>query len=118
MIGHQQIIKARRQKLKPSAIFVEVDVEIKPRYPFEHPENALKWGLYPTVFITNEEAGLPNDWRFVIGCRVLVSCPVLTNEVVELTEKLNAAGATAVYCCGTCDGLLLYCEKGEWHANS
>lgn len=118
MIGHAQIAQIRKQGKRPTAIFFEVDELPAVRYRFEHPENALKWGMHPTVFLTNDEAGQKLDLRFVIGCRVIVSCPVMTDEVTILADTLHTAGASAIYCCGLFDATLLYCEKGEWHANT
>lgn len=87
MIGHQQIIDLRRSGKKPSCVFVDYGYPVPKRLVSEisHPENALRYGLYPTVFIEEEEVP---DVRFLSGCNIIFTCDYSTCEVRRIVEKI------------------------------
>lgn len=87
MIGHQQIIDARRRGEKPKCIFVQYGMKAKRRAEndFGHPEKQIKYRLHPTVYIP--EGQVP-DVRFLSGCRVAFVCDEITPEARMTTQKI------------------------------
>lgn len=118
MIGHQQIIAARRKKLKPTAVWIEVDEPIlhhhKVCFDFEHPERALQYGFYPTIYMTNAECATKSLW-FLVGCVVHVACPVFTPQVDLMIGQL-ACLASLLVCFEKYGDEIQVCVDGEWIA--
>jgi hypothetical protein len=118
MIGHLQILEARKEGRRPTAIFIEAGFQPTPaRYRFERQEEALDYGFYPTVTVTPEELTSRLDLRFCMGCRVHVHGHSMTDDVLDFAEKVAKAGATEVIVCGvTGDSEILTYNRGHWGA--
>lgn len=116
MIGHKQIITARQQGFKPVAVFIEAGLAQMPvRFAFEDPEQALAHNLPATVIIGLGEIGERHDLRFLVDCRVHLHGMKLTDELLELADRIVAAGALHVIVCGLEDSEILVHKNGEWH---
>ncbi len=77
MIGHQQVIDARRAGYKPAAVFVEIGT---PRADALSPERDLRDGLLPAVW-TMGATPAAADLRFLLGLRVHVTLHQGTSEM-------------------------------------
>ena len=112
MIGHQQIIRARLDGMKPAAVFIET--QFKPgTTTFENPEKALDFDILPTVFIAENELRKRHDFRFLTNCQVHVSGASMTDDFLSLVEAI-AVHTNHVIACA--DGDITIFRNGEWHA--
>lgn len=117
MIGHQQILAARKEGFKPVAVFIEAGLAQMPvRFAFEDPEKALAHNLPATVIIGPNEIGARHDLRFLVGCRVHLHGTAMTDELLALADRIVAAGALHVIVFGLEDSEILIHKNGEWHA--
>lgn len=114
MTGHQQIIRARMNGWKPSAVWIEAGTEPMPILSrWDEPEKALDYGFYPTVHIPADELGRKMDLRFLSGLNVHVHAEALTDRVFRLLDAIS----------GLCGHLVAIGENemvmffdGEWSA--
>lgn len=116
MIGHQQIIKARSRRRRPSAIFFDFNMRLpNVRYRWQEAERALENGLFPVVTIEPEKVHMPRDLRFVTGCHIHASSPTWSAEFIAFGEELAAAGATQITmnAFAESDEILTY-KNGKW----
>jgi hypothetical protein len=116
MIGHAQIIAARKRGLKPQAIFIDAGYEpIAPRFTFDDPERAIDNGMHPTVTIPESDLGRRLDLRFVAGCRVHVHGRQLNDSMVNLADAVAQAGAQSIVVCCLDEGseMMIY-ENEKW----
>jgi hypothetical protein len=120
MIGHQQIIEARKRRLRPAAIFFDFGSELPPvRFPFEHPEKALYHRFYPTVTVPPSDDWRLLDLRFVTGCRVHLTGKAWTEDFFGFGERLVDCGASAlVACCPGDNNDLVQWTNGQWSADA
>lgn len=116
MTGHQQIILARQNGLKPKAVFLMVGIEPAGNTFYDQPENALRFGSLPEVFVRPEELNKPLDLRFLVGMPVHIHTPEICDKCVELVEAVADAGATRIVMAALRTGELLQYENGEWIA--
>ena len=118
MRGHETIIAARNAKLKPTAIFIEVDLNPNPpRWYFEDPEVALRIKLHACVHVSMTEPWRRYDFRFVTGCQVHVHGDRWSQDMTDFVERIAAAGAAHVIaCCIRDNDDILEFYEGEWHA--
>jgi hypothetical protein len=117
MIGEKQIIEARREGLRPAAIFVEAGyMPTVASYEFEKHERALDHGFFPTVTLTPDDMRKRLDLRFCAGCRVHVTAPSMTDEVLALAERLVEVGAAHVIAGALDTGEILEWKNGTWRA--
>lgn len=118
MIGHQQIIKARRQGLRPASVFFEFGYPPAPsRFEWAHPERALENNLFPVVQIPREQAAMRHDLRFVTGCLVHAVAPEWSPDFIAFGDALADAGASTVAMCAIAEcGDIRIFHKGEWRA--
>ena len=72
MIGHIEIIQARKQGLKPSIVFVFDYGEIRSDSWFS-PEDMLQNGFIPEVHIHLDDDIAKLDFRFLVGCAVAIN---------------------------------------------
>lgn len=114
MIGHQQIIDARLDGLKPTTVFF-TDAK-PPAYPMpvEAPEKALEHRLYPEVYLSTDDLKKRLDLRFIASCRVLINTKTIKPELVKVAERAAECGATLV-CLASPDEIILF-KDGEWNA--
>lgn len=120
MIGHQQIIDARKQRLRPAAIFFDFGSDPLPvRFPFEHPENALLHRFYPTVTVPLSDDWRLLDLRFVTGCCVHLTGQAWTDDFLDFAGRLVDCGATTLVAfCPSDNNDLLQWANGEWSADA
>ena len=101
--------------MKPAAVFVET--QFRPgKSSYENPEKALHFGMYPTVFLTQNELKKSHDFRFLANCQVHVSGASMSDEFVALVE---AIAAHANHVIAHADGEIIIYKNGDWtaHAN-
>lgn len=118
MIGHNQIIEARKRGFKPAAILINAGFDPMPaRFDFERPERALAWNLYPTVTIPLRDLGKRHDMRFLAGCIVLVNGHGWSDELMTFLDNLaeSAPNVAIVTCVDENNDLMEY-RNGEWIA--
>lgn len=117
MIGHQQIIAARKQGMRPSAVFMEVGRDPLPiQYPFQDPERALALKTHPTVYLATSDLKIRPDLRFLAGIRVHLVCDALTDDVLAIAEAIAAAGSPYLIA-SDCHGVeVIEYKNGEWNA--
>lgn len=121
MIGQRQIVVARQDGQKPSAIFVELGYP--PKAPkavgdkalhaaLYDPECALGAELLPTVYVSPRERP---DMRFAIGCNVAVSGPEWSEKLISLGHAVADAGAAVVIVSAPSDSddLMIF-SQGKW----
>jgi hypothetical protein len=112
MIGHKHIIAARKSGLKPAAIFIDAGYSPPAvRFPFQDPERQLDYGLLPTVTIPPEELGNRLDLRFLAGCSVHIFGPEVSNEILDLADRVTALASKTILAAG--DTLMIF-ENGGW----
>lgn len=118
MIGHLQIIEARKNRMTPTCIFVEYGYEPVPaRYEFQKAENQIAIGSYPFVTITPEEMHQRHDLRFCTGCRVLLNGKRWDDDFLNFAEQIVRAGASGLVCYCPDDGTdLVEYREGNWTA--
>lgn len=117
MIGQSQIIRARQQGLRPRTVFVEAGLAPLPqRFNFEKYENALAYGTHPTVNIPPDELGKRHDFRFLIGCVVIVTGECMSDDLLALGERIAEAGAKQVVVSSFRDSEILQYQNNEWEA--
>lgn len=116
MTGQNQIIAARKQGYKPAAVFVMAGLEPCVSTRFDEPENALRFGLYPTVYIPVAELASRLDLRFLAGLRVHVHADAFTDEVLRLVDAIHSAGAAYLIAGSLQDGEILEYRDGEVNA--
>lgn len=117
MIGEKQIITARQQGFKPAAVFIEAGMPLPTvRYPFEDPEKALEIGSLPTVHISEAELTQRLDLRFLAGCRVHIHGPQMSDELLNLAEKVADAKASHIVVCAFDTTELIEYKNGTWSA--
>jgi hypothetical protein len=117
MIGHMQIIEARKNGWKPTAVFLLAGMSPTPhRFVFEDPERALDHKILPSVYVLPEELGGHLDLRFLAGIRVHLQAQELTDEAITLAETAANAGATHVIAMALNNGEVIEYERGEWKA--
>ncbi|HEX7644836.1 MAG TPA: hypothetical protein VF472_21760 [Burkholderiaceae bacterium] len=119
MRGHKSIIAARRDGLKPSTIFFEVDlpqIPLEKRFPFEDPENYLQTKQHAHVEMSMADEWRTMDWRFASGCHVIMQADQWSDELVELAEKLVTAGAPMVFVASQSTPEMLHFHDGAWEA--
>ena len=114
MIGHQQIIDARMDGLKPPVVFFTDAAPPAYPMPVEAPENALQHRLYPEVYLGSDDLKKRLDLRFIANCRVLINTKEVTPELVAVAERAVECGATQVVLASP-DDIVLY-QNGEWQA--
>lgn len=118
MKGHQQVLNARKDGLRPEAVFVSIGQQIpEATNRFDDPEQAIDLGVYPTIFLGEEEAGMRADWRCLVGCNVHVAARQLTDQVLHTIEQIVEAGAAMVIGCATTDGAMVIYKNGKWSAH-
>ena len=111
MIGHQQIIKARRSGKRPACVFVQYGMDAKPRNDIHHPERQIQQGMLPTVYMKNGEVP---DIRFLSGCKVIFTCDGITPQAREVTQKIiEIQPEMLMFSCLKTNQLGIW-EKGEW----
>ena len=94
MIGHIQIIEARKRGSKPSSIFVDVG-----RKPLSGEDQIVR-GILPTVTITADEVDKVHDFRFLTDCTVHVAGEAWTDGVLVIAERIyNAKARHVIVCC-------------------
>ena len=120
MIGHQQIIDARKRGLKPSAIFFDAGFDVLPaRFDFQKPERALDWGLHPTVTLTAEELAQRHDLRFVTGCQVHASGSGWSDGLLHFLDRLvDCKPHMVVACCIEESPLIMIWQNKEWRTHA
>lgn len=124
MIGHQQIIESRRQRRKPASIFFEIGAPVRPEFvacgparaalrdAIYNPESAMKSGLFPVVYVAEDETP---DLRFARGCNAHISGPRCTAKLIELGHALADAGASMVIISAIAEtSELMIFADGEW----
>jgi hypothetical protein len=117
VIGEKQIIAARLQGLKPAAVFIEAGLpQPKVKFPFQDPERAIEIGSLPTVHISESELRERLDLRFLAGCRVHIHGPHMSDELLNLAEKLAEAKAAHIVVCAFDTPELIEYKNGEWTA--
>lgn len=114
MNGHNTIIAVRRAQLKPSAIFFEVDLGAG---LLGDPETFLRTKQFATVEMTLAEPWRGEDFRFVNDCSVHVHAPAITDDLIDLSQRLADHGAHSVVVCTMeeTDHMLIFSE-GIWNA--
>lgn len=119
MIGHRQVVQARRDGLKPAAIFIDLGLSLPVvTCRFDEPEQALSLNLFPTVYVEDWEVGGPIDWRFVAGCTVHVTVPTFSDDISKAVEQIAEAGVSRLFACSLDDGMILIFSQGEWQAHA
>lgn len=69
MIGHLQVIDARRSRLRPTLVDLVIGPAPTVRYAWQSPESMLAQGDVPTVYTAGEQPELA-DLRWLTGLRV------------------------------------------------
>lgn len=94
MVGHQQVMQARRSGYKPSAVFVEIGT---PPDGAPSPERDLRDGLLPAVW-TMGATPATADLRFVLGMRVHVTLHQGSSEMFwAWWDAIQAAKPAEMY---------------------
>ena len=112
MIGHQQIIRVRKEGMKPPAVFVETQFQAG-KTSFDNPEKALDFDDFPTVFISQNEMRKRHDFRFLTNCRTHVFGESMTDDFLALVESISEHTDHVIAIAG---GEILVFKKGEWNA--
>ena len=112
MNGHQQIIRVRREGMKPAAVFVETAF-MPGKSSFENPEKALDFDDFPTVFIPANELRKHHDFRFLTNCRVHVHGSEMSDDFLSVVDAI-AEHAEHVIACA--QGEMVEFKYGEWNA--
>ena len=116
MIGHLQILAARRNGLRPNTVFVEAGLKPMPQgYAFERYEAALAHKLHATVNIPPAELHDRHDFRFLIGCRVVVQGASVDDALI-VAERIAEAGAAHVVASGFSDREIVQYKNNQWEA--
>lgn len=118
MIGNSQIIEARKNRLKPTAIFFEFDAKPMPEvYAFQSAEKQIAHGGYPVVYVLPDEVGKRQDLRFVVGCRVHVHGKKWGDDILTFVDQIVESGAShvVVTCIADNDDMMEY-KNGNWVA--
>lgn len=117
MIGEKQIIEARKQGLRPSAIFFEVGFDL-PDFAsrFERPENALATKQYPEVWVTPQDLESPLDLRFCVGCRALVHGKDWSDGFLRFVERLVQVEPLQIVAITNEGGDMMVWENKNWVA--
>lgn len=114
MNGHLQILKARMEGSKPTAVFLEAGLEPMPAASkYDDPEKALHFGLYPTVNIPPDEMGKRHDLRFLAGLRVHVHGEAMTDEFLAVVDQVAAIAEHTIV---IADGEMMENKNGAWQA--
>lgn len=114
MRGHQQIIRARMDGMKPAAVFVNVLESLAPvTNRFEDPENGLRFGLYPNVDIARDELRKPLDLRFLVNCQVHVHGKTMDEDFGALVDRIAEKASHVIATAG--DEMLEF-KNEEWQA--
>lgn len=115
MRGHLQIIAVRQQGKKPRAVFLAAGLTPpRVRYRFEDPEKQIEIGALPTVHIASDELKGPLDLRFLAGCRVHVQGRELSDDILNLADRVIAASAKHVIVCGLESAEIMEYKNNEW----
>jgi hypothetical protein len=114
MNGQETIRAARKAGYKPGSIFFEVDLG---RGLMGDPETFLRTKKHATVEMEIAEAWREEDFRFVHDCTVHLHAPAMCDDLIDLSERLAAAGARMVVLCtlGEIDPMLIF-KDGAWNA--
>lgn len=116
MVGHKAIFDARRARLKPEAIFFEIDLSAPHAFYFDDPENALLLNLHAKVELSITEPWRTYDFRFVTGCRIHAHADKWSDGLIDFAERLVEQGATHVIAATIENDDLLEYTQGEWIA--
>lgn len=116
MIGHLQILKARKIGEKPAAIFFQFGYPVPvARFDYEHPERAMAFKLYPVVHIEPEEIKSHHDLRFAFKCHCHVDINEADQDSMDFLDELVKVGADAVVAVCMKSGIMMT-YYGEWEA--
>lgn len=102
MRGHLQILTARRKRRRPEAVFVNlVDTFAEPTNRYDEPENGLRHGFFPQVFIERQELRRPLDLRYLFGLSVHVHGETADDDMYALLDMIEEHQPdTLVACAG------------------
>lgn len=114
MNGQRQIIAARLQGMKPTAVFLEAGLETLPAATkYDDLENGLMFGAIPTVHIPASEMGQPHDLRFLTGLRVHVHGMAMSDEFLKVVERVAEVASHVV---AIADSEIIEYQNGDWKA--
>lgn len=113
MIGHKQIVELRKHGKKPSMVMVDFAIApVKPRYDFQHPENQLSFGCFPTVYIAADETP---DLRFLVGMNVHVTGREWSDAYIEFLDRVTKYKPEQVFANAYAeDSTLMLWKNNEW----
>lgn len=117
MQGHLQIIEARRNGLRPAAVFVEAG--LPPRESmgrFFRYEADMACRNYPSVNIPPEEMHRRPDLRFLAGCRVHLRGQAMDDQLLQMAEWIAEAGAAHILTTSENDNEIVQYLDGQWEA--
>jgi hypothetical protein len=111
MIGHQQIISARRKGKKSPFVFVRFGERPSRHYhDFDHPEKQIAYGFTPTVYVEENEL---SDLRFLIGIDVDVSSQEWTDEYLDFLDRATKAKPRQIIASASDNAMMIW-RGTEW----
>ena len=114
MNGQETIRAARKAGYKPISIFFDVDLGLG---LFGDPETFLRTKKHATVEMENAENWRQEDFRFVKDCTVHLQAPLMSDDLIDLSERLADSGARMVILCtlNQAEPMLIF-KDGKWNA--
>jgi hypothetical protein len=115
MRGHRQIIAARRDGLKPRAVFIDlVGQPMVVTSKYDEPENSIRLGFYPHVEVLRTDVHGPIDLRFLVGLTVHVHGQAMDDDMGMLLDRIEAEKPMVLVACAGDD--FLFWDMGGWKA--
>lgn len=100
MRGHRQIVAARRDGLRPAAVFINLVDEPRPidnRY--DEPENGIRFGFYPNVEVLRSDLRTALDLRFLVGLTVHVHGAEMDDDMGKLLDLVDEQRPRTIVAC-------------------
>lgn len=115
MRGHRQVIAARREGLRPAAVFINlVDRHEPVTNKYDDPENGLRFGFYPNIEIERDDLRKAIDLRFVVGLAVHVYTDADDEDTGRLLDMLEAQNPDRIAAC--MGPVMMFFAYGKWEA--